>query len=393
MSDTTVENHGAKRTGPVVEPQPNSAVEGVHAEQKKSFVAVNQLKDHFKSGAIPLQSDFAALIDIAEVGLRATGQAVDQSGVGIGMRLSASGKLELNTKNLVEKSSEDYVQLTVNTATNEAVLDLYQGLMHKSGQGLGVRVGDSLKLDNNRLCVGSGNGIAAEGTQVGVKIKPEQGIEVDDSGLKIKSGPGTDIARSLIVRTSPGIGCDKNGVSVCIKQEGLYVDDNNAVTVKAGDGLNLSEVGLTVFHGAGITINQEAVDVKAGQGINGDDDEISVQLGHGLKIDNGKVQFNVDSYAFGADKGYVSVRLDKESHQLVVPVDVLSGISYIPLEGLGIFISEYSQLGYQDDDKICVRVEQSIPQYAVSLYRKDEQPEGWECIGPYGDDLYLYQKL
>ncbi|MFW7226967.1 MULTISPECIES: tail fiber protein [unclassified Serratia (in: enterobacteria)] len=56
------------------------------------------LKERFKAGSIPLQTDFADLIDLANIGRQAVGGADGQSGPAEGFTLSEPGLLELKLK-------------------------------------------------------------------------------------------------------------------------------------------------------------------------------------------------------------------------------------------------------------------------------------------------------
>ncbi|WP_387465124.1 tail fiber protein [Photorhabdus sp. RM323S] len=57
------------------------------------------LKNRFKEGSIPLQTDFADLIDIADIGRRAVGQAPDQTnGLNSTLELNDSGGLAVKIK-------------------------------------------------------------------------------------------------------------------------------------------------------------------------------------------------------------------------------------------------------------------------------------------------------
>ncbi|WP_439412910.1 hypothetical protein [Enterobacter ludwigii] len=59
----------------------------------------DDLKLRFRAGSIPLQTDFADLIDLANIGRQAVGGDKGQAGPGNGLRLSDKGLLELNPKN------------------------------------------------------------------------------------------------------------------------------------------------------------------------------------------------------------------------------------------------------------------------------------------------------
>ncbi|WP_274718626.1 tail fiber protein [Xenorhabdus bovienii] len=97
---------------------------------------IETLKSKFKEGSIPLQTDFRKLIDIADIGRRAVGKAPDQDGPAHGMLLDDNGLLQL-------KINKEY----------------------KSENN------SPLKLDNDVLVVGLGNGIKADANGIAVDPK------------------------------------------------------------------------------------------------------------------------------------------------------------------------------------------------------------------------------
>ncbi|MDE9430788.1 tail fiber protein [Xenorhabdus bovienii] len=97
---------------------------------------IKTLKNKFKEGSIPLQTDFRELIDIADIGRKAVGQAFDQKGSLKGMSLDENGILQL-------KINEEY------ESENNS----------------------PLKLDNDVLVVGLGNGIKSDANGIAVDPK------------------------------------------------------------------------------------------------------------------------------------------------------------------------------------------------------------------------------
>ncbi|MDE9461882.1 tail fiber protein [Xenorhabdus bovienii] len=116
---------------------------------------IKTLKNKFKEGSIPLQTDFRELIDIADIGRKAVGKAPDQSGPAQGMRLDDNGLLQL-------KINKEY----------------------KSENN------SPLKLDNDVLVVGLGNGIKSDANGIAVdpnKVLPK-GMIVMFSGDSAPEG-------------------------------------------------------------------------------------------------------------------------------------------------------------------------------------------------------------
>ncbi|WP_350304994.1 tail fiber protein [Photorhabdus viridis] len=62
--------------------------------------SISDLKNRFKEGSIPLQTDFANLIDIADIGRRAVGKAPDQTDTpNSALRLDSHGRLVVKAGN------------------------------------------------------------------------------------------------------------------------------------------------------------------------------------------------------------------------------------------------------------------------------------------------------
>ena len=121
--------------------------------KNQTLPQADALKDRFKAGSIPLQTDFADLIDIANIGRQAVGGAEGQAGPANGFNLSSTGSLELKPK--VDNGisvDKDGVAVKVNTAKGLKVdkdgvyLPLGWGPMH-TDSGLSVYVGHGLQCD------------------------------------------------------------------------------------------------------------------------------------------------------------------------------------------------------------------------------------------------------
>ena len=65
--------------------------------QAQTLPQAGALKERFKAGSIPLQIDFANVIDLADIGRRTVGGAEGQTGPANGFILSSEGRLELKT--------------------------------------------------------------------------------------------------------------------------------------------------------------------------------------------------------------------------------------------------------------------------------------------------------
>ncbi|MDC9591111.1 tail fiber protein [Xenorhabdus sp. XENO-10] len=191
---------------------------------------IDKLKDKFKEGSIPLQIDFNQLIDIADVGRKACGQAPEQNGPGTGLTLGGDGTLNLRIGTI---NNEDFSPLIL----KEDILS--------------VHLGSGLINKNDAISVGQGNGITV--SDVGVSVKEGNGITVSDEGVSVKSG---------------------NGITV----------DNKGVSVKADNGITVSDEGVSVKADNGITVSDEGVSVKAGNGITVDKEGVSIDLPSGMIV-------------------------------------------------------------------------------------------------------------
>lgn len=240
--------------------------------KRRALPQADALKERFKAGSIPLQTDFADLIDLANMGRQAVGGAEGQTGPANGFTLSSMGRLELkpdtakgigvdqagvavkigkgmrmSSTGLVEpdvcsysfgsvEEGTEYSPVKVNSSTNGLVVDLHRGLIN-TAFGLSVNVKDGLQLDS-----------------AGVGVKAGNGIAVTTNGVNVKLAKGAN--------TNGG--------------EGHGTDGN---TSGSGGGLTLTANGLSVDAGNGIQINQQGVSIKlaANSGLSADET-------NGLKI-------------------------------------------------------------------------------------------------------------
>ncbi|WP_036774159.1 tail fiber protein [Photorhabdus australis] len=203
--------------------------------------SADDLKIRFKEGSIPLQTDYADLINIADIGRKACGQAPQQNGPGQGLKLADDGTLNLKIGTL---SSQDFSPLMLKD--DILSVDLGSGLINKT----------------NGICVGQGNGIVVNSNDVAVKAA--NGITVNDSGVAVKAN---------------------NGINV----------DTNGVSVKAKDKtINVESTGISVRLGWGIKIG-DGLDVKASDGINVDSNGVSVKAGNGITVNSNGVSIDLDT--------------------------------------------------------------------------------------------------
>jgi len=86
---------------------------------------VANLKNRFKAGSIPLQTDFADLIDMANAGAQAAGQASGQSGAGQGLTLT-SGLLEVKAGNGITVSTSG-VSIDPKAVLPKGIITMFSG--------------------------------------------------------------------------------------------------------------------------------------------------------------------------------------------------------------------------------------------------------------------------
>ncbi|PHM49297.1 tail fiber protein [Xenorhabdus miraniensis] len=190
----------------------------------------DELKNKFKEGSIPLQIDFNQLIDIADVGRKACGQAPEQNGPGEGLKLDDSGTLSLKIGTL---SSKDFSPLTLKD--DVLSVDLGSGLTNETN-GICVGQGNGITVNTSNVAVKQGNGISVTGSGVAVTANASKGISVDSSGVAVK------------VYANNGISVDGNGVAVKVNgNKGISVDSSGvAVKVKANGGIKVDANGVAI---------------------------------------------------------------------------------------------------------------------------------------------------
>ncbi|OCQ52490.1 Phage Tail Collar Domain protein [Photorhabdus australis subsp. thailandensis] len=202
---------------------------------------IDRLKDKFKEGSIPLQTDFSELIDIADIGRKACGQAPQQNGPGEGLKLDDSGTLSLKIGTF---SNKDFSPLILKD--DVLSVDLGSGLTNETN-GICVGQGNGITVDTSNVAVKQGNGISVTGT--GVAVKAYNGINVDVNGVAVKAYNGINVASTgVAVKAYNGIDVTSSGVAVKVSaNKGLSVDSTGvAVKVKANGGITVDTNGVAI---------------------------------------------------------------------------------------------------------------------------------------------------
>ncbi|PQQ32745.1 hypothetical protein C6H64_01130 [Photorhabdus luminescens] len=141
---------------------------------KSNGPSADDLKRRFKEGSIPLQTDYADLINIADIGRRAVGKAPGQTdNPNSALKLGNDGALavKLNDNGGLKTDNDG---LSVKIKNKSLSVD---------NSGLAINAGRGLRINNDKLEVGNYHGI--EIVNEGVKVKAGNGIKVDNNGVSI----------------------------------------------------------------------------------------------------------------------------------------------------------------------------------------------------------------
>lgn len=348
------------------------------ADQHRFTATADQLKACFKAGTVPVEDDFAALIDTAEVGLRATGQAEDQQGrgAGCGMRLSSDGKIEINTACADYADNRHYAPVEVNTTMNKAGLTLSRGF-ENTPSGLSIKASSGMVVDSSGVHIKQGNGIVAD--EIGIHVEAGPGIGVDKEGIGVKTGPGMKIDKAGVqVKVGPGLRNDAPGIGLRLGQGMDYEAENEKgyFFFKCGNGLKISAEGRVQLHsGEGIQVtNGGGVDVIPGRGIEVNDQGVCAKLGRGLRFGEDGKTIELATQEVHICYQLAPLKLNTTTNQLVVDLhDGLkpSFMGHLKLNlGRGIILNE---------NGLDMEVGGGLPAGTVYLFPGDKSiPKGWK---------------
>ncbi|NHB91602.1 tail fiber protein [Photorhabdus cinerea] len=223
---------------------------------KSNGPSADNLKRRFKEGSIPLQTDYADLINIADIGRRAVGKAPSQTdNPNSALKLDDTGALavKLNDNGGLKTDKDG---LSVKIKDKSLLAD---------NNGLAVNTGRGLRINNDKLEVNNHHGI--EIVNEGVKVKVSNGINVDNDGVSVKAGNGIKVDSSGV---SLNIGETKNSRYSSLRLK------NNVFSVELNNGLIDESGGITVGQGDGIIVGNQTVSVKAGNGITVNSNGVSI---------------------------------------------------------------------------------------------------------------------
>jgi len=212
--------------------------------KSRTLPQADALKARFKAGSIPLQTDFADLIDLANMGRQAVGGTEGQTGPANGFTLSEMGRLELKP-------------------------DVDGGItIGSSGIGIKGQYGLSINKDGVSVKTIPDYGIGANKDGIWVKVNNSKGIMVDKDGVAVK----VNIKNGLKV-TAEGVGVN-DGLGLEFSSTGQL-----NLKVKENGGVNGGPGGVSVIPGNGITVNSSGVNIKLAV-----NSGLSVDKADGLKI-------------------------------------------------------------------------------------------------------------
>ncbi|KOY61305.1 hypothetical protein AM629_14630 [Photorhabdus heterorhabditis] len=202
---------------------------------KSNGPSADDLKRRFKEGSIPLQTDYADLINIADMGRRAVGKAPGQTD-------NPNSALKLDNDGALAVKLNDNGGLK--TDKNGLSVKIKNKSLLSDNNGLAVNTGRGLRINNDKLEVDNHHGI--EIVNEGVKVKASNGINVDNSGVSVKTKNGTINVESTGISVRLGWGVREGGLGLDIKpSNGINVDDNG-VSVKAGNGITVNSSGVSI---------------------------------------------------------------------------------------------------------------------------------------------------
>ncbi|NHB91621.1 tail fiber protein [Photorhabdus cinerea] len=384
--------------------QPNSESNIEDTNIQSIGPETDKLKDRFKAGSIPLQTDYENLIDIADIGRKATGQAPGQSGKpGNGLSLTNDGALQTapsSTGGLYFNNNE----LAIKPSNGINVND--QGISIKLAQDSGLNVGHNgltvlndsdsglLRREGSKsFQVKAGNGINVDNNGVSIKlVNSDSGLYVNNNGLIILNHPDSGLNRrsndkGLQVKAGNGIKVDNNGVSVKAKT------NNNTIKVEPD--------GISVGIGWGVKSGGEGLDVRASNGISVDKNGVAVKpnTSGGITVDssgvavkpkvNGGIQVNSDGVSVKCwEKGGIQV-IDSDGIYLKLDGANTSGqnsTSGLSLSDRGVKVNPKADGGIiVDRDGVSIDFNKVLPRGMIVMFHGNSAPAGWAfCDGNNG---------
>ncbi|MQL47143.1 hypothetical protein GEA64_03670 [Photorhabdus khanii] len=244
--------------------------------EKDNNISASDLKNRFKEGSIPLQTDFADLIDIADIGRKAVGKAPGQTN-------NPNSALEL--KDNSELAVKIYANGGLQANQDGISVRIKDKSLISGADGLAVNRGKGLWINNDKLEVDDHHGI--EIVNEGIKVKASDGINVDSNGVSIQLA-NNDRALTGLSLSSRGLKVDDGLGIVLTKGHGVSVGEGYGIKVNTNDvavksknsTIKVESGGISVGIGWGVKVGGEGLDVKAKDngGIKVDSNGVSVDI-------------------------------------------------------------------------------------------------------------------
>ncbi|CNH73048.1 tail fiber protein [Yersinia pekkanenii] len=207
----------------------------------------NNLKERFKEGSIPLQTDFNQLIDIADVGRKAMGQSTGQSGApGAGLQLDIAGLLSVKLKTSSGLTvGNDGLSVTPKPSFGLAT--------DASGLYIALNSVGGLNVSSTGVAIKPkpSGGLAVSADGASVTLRPSAGLAVDNNGISVSlnSAGGLNVAAAGVgIKAKPigGLMSDTTGASVMLKPNGGVIVDSSGISVKPGRGMEVTADGVSI---------------------------------------------------------------------------------------------------------------------------------------------------
>ena len=217
--------------------------------KSRALPQADALKARFKAGSIPLQTDFADVIDLANMGRQALGGVEGQTGLANGFTLSSMGRLELKP-NAAKGISVDQDGVAIKLKTISGLT------MDKDGVSVKPKADSGIELkDSAGISIKPGNGISVDEDGIAVKAEQNKGLQVNNNGVSVKVGKGMRVSNTGMIEPdvgSYGFGIVEEGVEYAPVQVNT---STNGLVVGLHQGLINTASGLSVNVGSGLQVD------------------------------------------------------------------------------------------------------------------------------------------
>lgn len=372
--------------------------------KSRALPQTDALKARFKAGSIPLQTDFADLIDLANIGR----QAVGYEGTGFGLVKDDKNRLRYDPRKIANFTYD----LSPSKGNEQIILnDLFSGdvNIHKRiallalSENIGPSVATTTMNGNSTTYTVNAVKINSDGVREYIKIKviADKSVGKDSTPLPFEYVGNDESTYTLWYRfTLDTSGEDFSNCTLVIDPLTLAVKhitdysssplDGEIISlltfylvyngVIVGDGLQVDnmKIAAKVDEGKGLQVNTSGISVKAGNGIAVNSSGINVKLAKGAKT-NGGEGHGTDGAISGSGGG---LNLDENG----LSVDAGNGIQ-IDTQGVSVKLAANSGLSADETDGLKITPEQMFQKGMVMMFAgtEAEMPKGWAlCNGENG---------